>query len=131
MALLKAFIRVLALVAVLVCVARAGPKRVTVSNCGDYEVRPDFIMIACADGGDFVESLKWSQWSAVSALGTGIEKLNDCEPSCAAGKFHSYSVKVKLYRVISGQFARLRLTYAESRPASRPKTVTFQFYKRE
>lgn len=104
---------------------------VTVSNCGDQEIEPDFLMIACADGGNYVEHLKWSSWSARMALGTGIEQINDCEPSCAGGKFHSYPVSVRLDRVRSGQFARMQMTYTGHRPPHVRRVVSYNFYNRE
>jgi hypothetical protein len=112
-------------------VAAAVPKLVTISNCGDHETKPDFIMIACADGGNILEHLKWTVWSTTVALATGIQEINDCEPSCAAGKFHSYPVTVKLDRVISGQFARLRITYTARRPPGIRTIVTYPFYNRQ
>ncbi len=107
------------------------PSPVTVSNCGHYEVKPGFIMIACADGGNILDHLKWTAWSSTLALATGIERINDCEPSCADGKFHSYPVTVRLDHVISGQFARARITYTGRRPPRTGKVVTFPFYQRQ
>lgn len=125
---------IVALVFVMPRAARsATPKSrsVAVSNCGHYEVKPDFIMIACADGGNILEHLKWSVWSATSALATGVEEINDCEPSCADGKFHSYPVTVRLDNVRSGQFGRLRVIYSRRRPPRAGKIATFSFYNRQ
>jgi hypothetical protein len=54
---------------------------------------------ACASGcqlsGDstaFLWNMTWRTWTTVDAVGTGTEKLDDCEPNCAAG--HVYSVPV-------------------------------------
>jgi hypothetical protein len=61
------------------------PRDGTISNCGHDEANPDFIMIAC---GEHLGASKWMVWSTTVALATGIQEINDCEPSCAAAKFH-------------------------------------------
>jgi hypothetical protein len=47
----------------------------------------------CALSGDstaFLAGMKWTTWSGTEAVGTGTYKINDCDPSCAAG--HVYPV---------------------------------------
>jgi hypothetical protein len=42
----------------------------------------------CPLSGDstaILSAMKWSVWSATEAVGTGIYKLDDCNPNCAAG----------------------------------------------
>jgi hypothetical protein len=43
-------------------------------------------LITCADGGIYVEKIKWINWSQEGATGSGILSENLCEPSCAEGK---------------------------------------------
>lgn len=43
----------------------------------------------CPLSGDstaILSAMKWSAWSATEAVGTGIYKLDDCNPNCAAGQ---------------------------------------------
>jgi hypothetical protein len=55
-------------------------------NCELEEHKPELIFLTCADGGLYVEKIKWNTWSKEGATGTGIFSENLCEPSCAEGK---------------------------------------------
>jgi hypothetical protein len=99
-------------------------KPVTVGNCGAQVTKPTDLTIACGDGNDRLKSLRWTVWSDSAAKGSGIEEVNDCEPYCAAGKFHSYPVTVTLDRVESGRFTRIRLHYSGARPPNTPQDVS-------
>lgn len=57
-------------------------------------------------------SLSWSTWTRSQALGSGAVWLDDCEPSCAGGKFDPYAVKVHAFDPREGHFTRLTLRYA-------------------
>jgi hypothetical protein len=57
-------------------------------------------------------SLKWSSWTRNQALGSGAVWLDDCEPSCAGGKFDPYAVRVHAFDPVAGHFRRLTLRYA-------------------
>jgi hypothetical protein len=63
-----------------------NPEQVLTWNCEIPEHKPESILITCADGGIYVEKIKWSTWSQGSATGSGILSENLCEPSCAEGK---------------------------------------------
>lgn len=97
---------------------------VTVSNCGVQVTRPTDLTIACGDGNDYLKSLQWTVWSDSVARGSGVEEVNDCNPYCAAGKFHSYPVTVTLDRVQSNSFTRLRIHYSGARPPNTPQDVS-------
>ena len=43
---------------------------------------------------EFLYRMRWSQWSATRAVGTGTYLLNDCTPNCAEGRFSSVPVVV-------------------------------------
>jgi hypothetical protein len=77
------------------CVAKVPT--VTVLHCpGKTPLnRPSSMPIVC-DGSASLEHLTWSEWSFSKATGTGVAKVKDCSPSCAAGRFHSYPVTVTL-----------------------------------
>ena len=55
-------------------------------NCELETHKPELIFFTCADGGLYVEKIKWNTWSKEGATGTGIFSENLCEPSCAEGK---------------------------------------------
>jgi hypothetical protein len=59
-------------------------------GCGGY---------GCALSGDstaFLASMKWSTWSGTEAVGTGVYKLDDCRPNCAAGHVYAVATTVTL-----------------------------------
>ncbi len=63
-----------------------NPEQVLTWNCEIPEHKPESILITCADGGIYVEKIKWNTWSKEGATGSGILSENLCEPSCAEGK---------------------------------------------
>jgi hypothetical protein len=70
-----------------VSVASGQPTHVT--NCDHTSIRPRMIMFACADGGFYVDHLRWGFWGKLHARGRGVFHENDCTPDCARGHFHS------------------------------------------
>jgi hypothetical protein len=38
--------------------------------------------------------MTWPTWNPTEAVGTGTEKIDDCNPSCATGKLYPVSVTV-------------------------------------
>ena len=70
--------------------------RTSVNNCGTLEVKPTDLVLACADANSRLTDLKWSGWSNGRAKGVGTYEVNDCQPTCVAGKTRSYPVRVKL-----------------------------------
>jgi hypothetical protein len=123
-----------------VAISPARPAaRPEVFNCQQAQVRPGSFTLSCADGNDYLSHLSWSSWTASSASGTGTEMVNDCQPYCAAGKFHSYPVGVSFWRSVAtpgrpGQryFSRVTLrfpgarppAYSHGKPVTGPKTWT-------
>jgi hypothetical protein len=55
-------------------------------NCEIETHKPELIFFTCADGGLYVEKIKWNTWSNEGATGRGVFSENLCEPSCAEGK---------------------------------------------
>jgi hypothetical protein len=55
-------------------------------NCEIPIHKPASLLLTCADGGIYVEKIKWNSWGQMGATGTGIFSENLCEPSCAEGK---------------------------------------------
>ncbi|HEX3826007.1 MAG TPA: hypothetical protein VHV82_01930 [Sporichthyaceae bacterium] len=76
----------------------SGPtaRQVTEHLCNTYDYRPARMTVACGDGNAEVVRLHWSEWTTARAVGFGTWRQNDCEPYCAAGKFHDYPVRVAL-----------------------------------
>jgi hypothetical protein len=53
----------------------------------------------CALSGDstsFLSKMTWRTWSETKAVGTGIDKLDGCNPNCAAGPVYSVPTVVTL-----------------------------------
>ncbi len=74
--------------------------KVVVFNCrGRAKVRPRTFVITCADRNDYLTKLRWDSWGPASAVGQGVEWLNNCKPDCASGTFHHHSVPVLFWRI--------------------------------
>ena len=58
-------------------------------NCTGMKIEPRRILFACGDGNFFVTKLNWGSWHKRRAVGHGKFHLNDCDPSCAEGEFHT------------------------------------------
>jgi hypothetical protein len=117
---------IVALVFLAACVgvpAAAGPKLPRVTVCGDPgSLRPKFVLLGCGDGGQFVDGVLWSSWTATEAKGTGDWWRNLCTPDCADGHFRHSPVHLTLSRPRLCRrprvtlFTRLKLVGADGRP---------------
>ncbi len=67
-----------------------------VNDCGSLETRPAELILACADANELVQNIRWTSWKNKKAVGTGTYRINDCDPTCAAGEFDSYRVRIVL-----------------------------------
>ncbi|MFJ9896164.1 hypothetical protein ACIQPR_22875 [Streptomyces sp. NPDC091280] len=99
------------------------------------EVRPTDFMLACGDGNSRLTQLRWTDWNADSATATGVNVVNDCKPYCAAGRFHSFPVTVRLdsaqtWKRHPGlrQYGEITLTYPGARPDKFQHTVTYPLW---
>jgi hypothetical protein len=93
------------------------------ANCERESFQPRTIVVTCADQNFTIRSIRWSSWTTTSATGTGTARVNDCEPNCATGKFHSYrGVTVHLSRPVVctedglREFSELTYRFGTSRP---------------
>ena len=69
------------------------------SVCGDMtHLRPDYVLLGCGDGGQFLTRVRWSSWTTSRAVGTAVWWQNLCTPDCAAGHFKHEGVTVTLFR---------------------------------
>ena len=61
----------------------------------------------CALSGDstvFLSKMKWTTWSETEAVGTGIDKIDGCNPDCAAGPVYSVPTVVTLSNPVKACF---------------------------
>jgi hypothetical protein len=87
-------------------------------------VRPASIVVACGDGNFYLTGLKWTHWTARDAAAVGTGHENDCTPYCAAGRFHTYRVAVRLFRPERCKGGRVEFTRFNYRFVSaKPKVV--------
>jgi hypothetical protein len=96
--------------------ARAASTTMALANClGKPEVKPMDVTLACGDGNFRVEKIHWTGWGEAFAAGMGTATVNDCEPNCAAGHFHSYPailIANGKQTCPNGQKAYAKVTYA-------------------
>jgi hypothetical protein len=95
---------------------------VIVTCAGKGVMHPSTYIISCADANNYLKGMTWAFWNS-KAGGFGKDAVNNCVPSCAAGKFHSYPVNVSLYRVKDWPhhpgkhyFSRMTLNYTKAVP---------------
>lgn len=113
-----------------------SPADVVAVDCfSKSQVRPADFLLACGDGNNRLTKLRWSNWGPTSAMGRGLDVVNDCQPYCAAGKFHSYPVTVRLDRPETWKkhpelkhFTRMQLVYTDSRPAHAQREMTYKLW---
>ncbi|HET7481449.1 MAG TPA: hypothetical protein VFK89_01180 [Actinomycetota bacterium] len=123
---------VLAALFVPVSAGGAEPTYVT-HDCVSTRMEPSQIMFACGDGGFYVKHLHWSSWYRMHAHGRGVFHLNDCDPSCAGGTFHSrrgtLSLRYRLWcpDVHRWVFKRAKIRYDRPFPGHRRKE-SFRLY---
>ena len=95
----------------------ATPREKTevIANCADRSVEPRKVIATCGDGNVYATIASYGSWRRKQALGEGRLHMNDCDPSCAGGTFHSYRATFRLYRVVDTRkgplFTRLGVTY--------------------
>lgn len=105
---------------------------VLIDCSGQPQIGPAAYVLACGDGNSRLVSMRWFRWDPQAAVGRGTNAVNDCDPYCAAGAFHSYPVTVRLDMPTGGgggtgqsHFTRITLTYTDGRPDGSPRTVTY------
>ncbi|MGW1002671.1 hypothetical protein [Streptomyces sp. NPDC002520] len=116
-------------------VAKPAPRPVLVDCTWARHVRPTDFILACGDGNSVLTQLNWTQWTDQSAVAEGMNAVNDCKPYCAAGKFHSYPVTVRLERPEPWKkdpnvthFTQMSLTYSGARPDGFTQVMTYPLW---
>jgi hypothetical protein len=105
--------------------------RVYVSNCQQQVYKPKRITLACADANFRVRAIRYATYGDRTATGTGTAVVNTCSPSCVAGRFVTYPVRVRLSRVTqcgdSFQFRRVAVTFTKRVPKGMKRTDVTPF----
>jgi hypothetical protein len=111
-------------------VALASGGKVYVTNCTHADFKPKTIILACGDGGAYVQKMTWSQWTTTGANGTGTYTYKTCTPNCAAGGTKSVPAKVALSKpkvcpkTKKGKdFTKAAITFTGTRPPNTGRTL--------
>jgi hypothetical protein len=86
----------------------------------------------CMQSGEFISGMSWKVWQS-SSFGSGTLEVNNCDPSCAGGKYVKYPVLLVLWGAKawphhSGRqyFTRLTWIFTGKRPpGSKTTSQTF------
>ena len=115
------FLALMLVVAIAISALASSNARRVVGNCTKSQIRPVSIVLTCADANTALTKLRWSSFGHASAYASGDYYENDCTPNCAAGKFHSYPVKLaltsaKVCRDKFDDYQRGTITFTGARP---------------
>jgi hypothetical protein len=123
---LSRLIIIAAIALIATAAAQASSRGPFLNNCGKLVMHPKTFTIACGDGNYLVKSLKWSSWGGRAATARGKASVNTCKPTCAAGTFRSYAVKVTASRRTTcgrhREYMRLTVRYLAAHPKGIPIT---------
>ncbi len=110
--------------------ANAATKPEVIQCDGKGAVKPNEIILTCADAGVMVYKIKWNKWNLNKATGTGTLSWNTCLPeTCVAGIVQTYKAKITLGGLASfpGEtdvFSQMTLTFTQGGgPASSDQAV--------
>jgi hypothetical protein len=56
-------------------------------------------LIYTSDGSSYVDHLRYRTYGAATASAVGIDRVDDCKPSCAGGTYHSIRRRVTFWRI--------------------------------
>jgi putative component of membrane protein insertase Oxa1/YidC/SpoIIIJ protein YidD len=105
--------------------------RAWINNCGPLVSAPQSLVLTCADANYELTAVSWHAWGTQRATAAGIARVNDCNPYCAAGHFHSYRITAiadQLRRCGKARYyRRLTIVYPASRPTGIPRRDTHTF----
>lgn len=86
----------------------------------------------CALSGDstaFLSGMTWQSWTASEAIGTGMYKLDDCQPDCAQGTVHAVPVVVTFSQPVKACHPAVRWFWSHASftfPKGLPKALQGQ-----
>lgn len=93
---------------------------------------PEDISLACADDNYIVTDLRWEGWNSEEATAQGNAWINDCEPDCASGDFHTFPATVRASEKRSCGYSlevytRIEVDYSEpvkkGEPLAQPQSL--------
>jgi hypothetical protein len=109
--------------------AKAPPVRFAGCLGSAPAFKPTDLILACGDGNASFGVARWSRWTRSGAKALGTAEINDCDPSCVAGHFHSSQAALVLDRPRTchgaRRFTRLRLIFATRPARGQPAPVIY------
>ncbi|MGW2958637.1 hypothetical protein ACWDGI_09115 [Streptomyces sp. NPDC001220] len=115
--------------------SRAVQHPVLVDCLWHQRFRPTDFLLACGDGNSLLTGMRWTQWNDNTAVGHGVNAVNDCKPYCAAGHFRKYPVTVRLDRPTAWtkhpnveQFTRMSLNYSGAKPEGYTQVMNYPLW---
>jgi hypothetical protein len=106
--------------------ARITKKSVGLLSCsGQAQVKPADYTLFCGDGNDTLAKLHWHDWGHASATASGVDGVNLCAPSCAAGKLRNYAVSVTASKLKSSDYHLLTIRFLHHVPPGLHRTEKF------
>ena len=106
--------------------------RPAVLDCGlgQSQVRPQSLVLTCADGNDVAKDLVWSKWGQTAADATGVDTWNECVPNCGASKTWystaaTFALSKPVHTTKGWLFERLTVHVTGHAPLNVEKVITF------
>ena len=104
-------------------ISSARANHVYTLTCRIVDYKPGVFFKYCADGGVAVGQIQWDSWSKLGASGRGVYAINDCTPTCVAGKLHKTDVRITLtgttpLKVVDKKYvlSHISITTADKKP---------------
>ncbi|MFC9894131.1 hypothetical protein ACFVMC_10600 [Nocardia sp. NPDC127579] len=84
---------------------------VRIANCRRQpRVRPNEIVLTCADANMIIDRITWDSWTDTGATGRGVESRSVCHPDCGTAPRLSFPVAIELSAPLDGVFTTLTKT---------------------
>jgi hypothetical protein len=103
-----------------------------VEDCGlgKSQVRPQSLILTCADGNDLAKDLAWSKWGPSAADAKGVDTWNECVPYCAASKTWysttaTFTLSKPVHTTRGWLFERLTVHLTGRIPPKAERVITF------
>jgi hypothetical protein len=105
-------------------------------DCTKPKVEPKSITLTCADAQTVLKRLGWDEWNLPKVNGQGQLWVNDCDPSCAAGSFDKFDVKVRLLNPKTAtcggrtlqMYSRAHIRFKNEAPPHRNRYRSFKLF---
>jgi hypothetical protein len=84
-----------------VAVPAASADEVLLPDCSNLAFGGRAVPVAwstgCLGGSINLDRLAWQGWGGPEAIATGIDRYNDCEPSCAEGTIYEFPAELRVF----------------------------------